>query len=66
VKEFLHQHDVAFEGIDVGEQPDALERIRAHTGGSVGTPTVVIDGEARIGFHPDWMAERLDFADAAS
>ncbi|MGD8331253.1 MAG: glutaredoxin domain-containing protein [Acidobacteriota bacterium] len=60
MKEFLHQHDVPFEGIDVGEHPDALERIREHTGGPIGTPAVVIDGEARIGFLPDWMAERLD------
>jgi len=66
VKEFLHRHDVVFEAIDVGRQPAAFERIRELTGGPVGTPTVVIDGEARIGFHPDWMAERLDLAAAAS
>jgi glutaredoxin len=59
VKEFLHRHEVPFEGIDVGEVPDALDRIRAHTGGVVGTPTVVIGDEARIGFDPDWMKARL-------
>lgn len=59
MKEFLHEHGVAFDVFDVGELPDALERIRAHTGGPVGTPTVVIGEEARIGFHPEWMADRL-------
>jgi glutaredoxin len=59
VKEFLHRHGVGFVAHDVAEHPDAFDRIRAHTGGAVGTPTVVIGDEARIGFHPDWMAERL-------
>lgn len=59
MKEFLHQHDVAFEGHDIVDLPDGLERIREATGGPVGTPTVIIDGEARIGFDPEWMSERL-------
>jgi len=59
VKEFLHQHGVAFEGHDVADLPDGLERIRAATGGAVGTPAVVIAGEARIGYDPKWMSERL-------
>ena len=40
-----------------------LENARAElaklTGGAFATPTVVIDGEARVGFDPDWMGERL-------
>ena len=64
MKEFLHEHDVAFHGIDVGDTPDALDRIREHTGGAVGTPTVVIGNEARIGFQPDWMAHKLGLTSA--
>lgn len=59
MKEFLHQHGVDFEGHDVADLPDALERIREQTGGDVGTPAVIIGEEARIGFHPEWMSERL-------
>jgi len=62
VKEFLHQHDVEFEAVDVGETPGALDEARAHTGGVAGTPTVVIGDEARIGFDPDWMSQRLGLA----
>lgn len=65
MKEFLHEHEVAFEAVDVGEDPDALDRIRAHTGGTIGTPTVVIGDEARIGFHPDWMTQRLELESVA-
>lgn len=62
MKEFLHEHGIAYDAFDVGELPDALERIRAHTGGAVGTPTVVIGDEARIGFDPEWMSRRLGLA----
>lgn len=59
MKEFLHQHGVEFEAHDVAEVPEALDTIRAHTGGSVGTPAVIIGDRARIGFHRDWMSEEL-------
>ncbi len=59
VKEFLHRQGVAFEAIDVGDLSDAYDRIRRHTGGPIGTPAVIIDDEARIGFDPDWMTARL-------
>ena len=59
VKEFLHKNGVGFEAHDVADVPDAMQRIRAHTGGPVGTPAVVIGDEARIGYHPEWMAARL-------
>lgn len=59
MKEFLHRHGVAFEAVDVGSLANAYDRIRRHTGGPIGTPVVIIDGEARIGFDPDWMTARL-------
>ncbi len=59
MKEFLHRHGVAFETIDVGSLSDAYDRIRRHTGGPIGTPAVIIDDEARIGFDPDWLTARL-------
>jgi glutaredoxin len=59
VKEFLRAQQVDFESIDVSENADAMQEIRTHTGGALGTPTVVIDGEARIGFLPGWMSQAL-------
>jgi hypothetical protein len=40
-----------------------METIRAQTGGPIGTPTVVIQGETRVGFDPQWMSDRLGLDD---
>ena len=58
-KEFLREHGVEFDDIRVEDLDEPFEAIRAHTGGPIGTPTVVIDGEARVGFDPSWIRERL-------
>ncbi len=62
-KEFLRAHGVEFDDISVDDLADAWETIRALTGGPFGTPTVVIEGEARVGFDPAWMGERLGLSD---
>ena len=48
-----------------------METLRRITGGMVATPTVVIGDEAKVGFDPAWIQERLgtaetDSADAAN
>ncbi len=60
MKEFLHQHGISFEAIDVSSLAEPQEQIREETGGLVGTPAVIIGTDARIGFDPEWMKTRLD------
>ena len=48
-----------FEAIDVTELDDPMGYLRELTGGPIATPTVVIDGEARVGFDQEWMEEKL-------
>ncbi len=43
-----------------------METLRRITGGMVATPTVVIGGEAKVGFDPEWMESRLQAAAEAS
>ncbi len=38
---------------------DAFGTLRSITGGQVGTPTVVIGDEFRIGFDPAWIEAHL-------
>ncbi len=59
MKEFLHRHGIPFEAIQVEDLADPVEAIRVDTDGLTGTPAVVIDSEARIGFDPEWMRLQL-------
>lgn len=59
VEEFLSRHEVAFEAIDIRELDDSMAVLRSVTGGPVGTPTVVIGDEVRLGYDEDWMREKL-------
>lgn len=58
-KEFLRAHSVEFDDVKLGDLADPRKTICAHTGGPYGTPTVVIQNEARVGFDPQWMSEQL-------
>ncbi|MCH7824364.1 MAG: glutaredoxin family protein [Acidobacteria bacterium] len=62
-KEFLRARGVEFDDINVDDLADPWETIRALTGGPFGTPTVVIEGEARVGFDAAWIGERLGLTD---
>lgn len=62
-KEFLRANNVEFDDVNVQDLADPGETIRAHTGGPIGTPTVVIQNEARVGFDPQWMSDRLGLDD---
>ena len=59
VKEFLSRKGVEFEVVDVATLEDPIATLRSVTGGPVGTPTVVIAGEAHLGFDPEWMEAQL-------
>lgn len=59
MKEFLSRNGVEFESIDVRELDDPMSTLRAVTGGPVGTPTVVVDGEVRLGFDEEWLRREL-------
>ncbi len=57
-KEFLSQHNVQFDELDVSVDYDARDDLwEVH--GSQNTPTLVIDGEAFIGFRREAWAKRL-------
>ncbi|MCU0228654.1 MAG: glutaredoxin family protein [Bryobacterales bacterium] len=60
-KEFLSQHLVAFQELDVSEDYDARDDLW-EVYGSQNTPTLVIDGEAFIGFRREAWATRLGIA----
>ena len=62
-KGFLRERGIEFDDISVDDLADPWETIRALTGGPFGTPTVVIEGEARVGFDPQWIGERLGLTD---
>ena len=36
-----------------------MGELRAVTGGPMATPTLVIDGDVRVGFDPEWIDEKL-------
>ena len=58
-KEFLRRHEVPFEEVHVEDLDDPMGELRALTGWAMATPTLVIDNEARVGFDPEWIRERL-------
>ena len=58
-KEFLRQNGILFDEVRIEDLDDPMGALRAVTGGPMATPTVVIGDEARVGFEPDWIRERL-------
>jgi glutaredoxin-like YruB-family protein len=61
IKEFLDQHGVRYEELNVAEDYDARDDLwEVH--GSQNTPTVVIDGEVLIGFRREALIARLGLA----
>lgn len=57
VKEFLAEHNVAFEEKDVSDPANAEEAIKKS--GQMGVPIVDIDGEIIIGFDEPHLREKL-------
>lgn len=64
IKEFLAHHGLTYSELDVSEDFDARDDLwEVH--GSQNTPTLVIDGEALIGFRREELERRLGLAGLA-
>jgi len=57
IKEFLAEHNVAFEEKDVSEPANAEEAVSKS--GQMGVPIVDIDGEIIVGFDEPHLREKL-------
>lgn len=55
-KEWLNQHNIEYEAIDISESKAAQEELTIRTG-SAGVPTIVMDGEVLIGFTEELYSE---------
>lgn len=58
LKEFLKEHNIEFEEIDVSKDKTALDEIVKKTG-QMGVPVVDIDGQTVIGFDKERISELL-------
>lgn len=58
-KEFLKEHQVEFQEIDVAGNREAAEEM-IEKSGQMGTPVIVIDGTIIVGFKPDVMEKELN------
>ena len=58
LKEFLKQHDIKFEDIDVSEDLKAQEEMIKKSG-QMGVPVVDIDGEIVVGFDKEKISQLL-------
>jgi len=58
-KEFLLQHNVRFEEVDVSKDEAALREMVEKTG-QLGVPVIDIDGTAIVGFNRKKLTELLD------
>ena len=58
LKEFLKQHDIKFEDIDVSKNEKAVEEM-VKKSGQMGVPVVDIDGEIVVGFDKEKIVKLL-------
>jgi len=59
LKEFLKQHDIEFEDIDVSKDENALKEM-IEKSGQMGVPVIEIDGEIVVGFDKEKISELLN------
>jgi len=59
VKEFLKQHNIEFEEINVGEDQEKAKEM-VEKSGQMGVPVIEIDDEIIIGFNEPRIRELLD------
>ncbi|MEJ4518251.1 glutaredoxin-like protein NrdH [Enterococcus faecium] len=53
VKRFLTENQIAFEEVNIDEQPEAVDWLKAQ--GFQGVPVITSDAETVIGFRPDQL-----------
>jgi len=58
LKEFLKQHDIEFEDIDVGLDEGAREEM-IEKSGQMGVPVIEIDGQIVVGFDKKRISQLL-------
>jgi len=59
LKEFLKQHNIEFEDIDVSQNELALQEM-IEKSGQMGVPVVEIDGEIVVGFDKEKICKLLN------
>ncbi|UZE92881.1 MAG: glutaredoxin family protein [Candidatus Nealsonbacteria bacterium] len=59
LKEFLKQHNVEFEEIDVAKDEKGREEMITKSG-QMGVPVIEIDGEIVVGFNKEKITELLN------
>lgn len=59
LKEFLREHKVAFEEIDVSKDEKAAQEM-IEKSGQMGVPVVEIDGQIIVGFDKEKICKLLD------
>ena len=58
LKEFLEEHNIDFEAIDVSKDKEALDEM-VEKSGQMGVPVVDIDGKIIVGFDKERISELL-------
>lgn len=62
LKEFLKEHDIEFEDIDVSQNKVALDEM-VKKSGQMGVPVIDIDGEIIVGFDKEKITQLLEIKD---
>ncbi len=59
LKQYLKEHNIEFEDIDVSQDKKALDEM-VQKSGQMGVPVVDIDGEIVVGFDKEKICQLLD------
>ncbi|PIR72434.1 MAG: NrdH-redoxin [Candidatus Nealsonbacteria bacterium CG10_big_fil_rev_8_21_14_0_10_36_24] len=59
LKEYLKEHDINFEDLDVSQDKNALDEM-VEKSGQLGVPVVDIDGEIIVGFDKEKINQLLN------
>lgn len=59
LKEFLKEHNIGFEDIDVSKDQEALEEM-VRKSGQMGVPVLEIDGQVIVGFDREKITQLLN------
>ena len=62
LKEFLKEHNIEFEEVDVSENEEAQKEM-IEKSGQMGVPVVEIDGEIVVGFDKERISQLLNIKD---
>lgn len=62
LKEFLKEHKIAFEEVDVSEN-EAAQKEMIEKSGQIGVPVIDIDGQIIVGFDKEKITQLLNIHD---